>query len=128
MAVLPHLRDQHARLAALAPLEGIDTLDNAGPALIALVRTTVDALHRIDVHAMPAEGILHRKADFAQRAALPRAVHGQRQQIALAFRAVAQRIQRGLRLRLVPRRPRSEERRVGKEWVRTCSSRWSPSH
>src|SRR3546814_8069932 len=53
---------------------------------------------------MPAEGILHRKADFAQRAALPRAVHGQRQQIALAFRAVAQRIQRGLRLRLVPRR------------------------
>src|SRR3546814_18730445 len=103
MAVLPHLRDQHARLAALAPLEGIDTLDNAGPALIALVRTAVDALHRIDVHAMPAEGILHRKADFAQRAALPRAVHGQRQQIALAFRAVAPRIQRGLRPRPVPR-------------------------
>src|SRR3546814_18528671 len=24
--------------------------------------------------------------------------------------------------------PRSEERRVGKECVRTCSSRWSPSH
>src|SRR3546814_12849514 len=23
---------------------------------------------------------------------------------------------------------RSEERRVGKEWVSTCSSRWSPSH
>src|SRR3546814_19488871 len=23
---------------------------------------------------------------------------------------------------------RSEERRVGKEWVRTCRSRWSPSH
>src|SRR3546814_10916898 len=22
--------------------------------------------------------------------------------------------------------PRSEERRVGKEWVRTCRSRWSP--
>src|SRR3546814_16580128 len=24
--------------------------------------------------------------------------------------------------------PRSEERRVGKEWVSTCSSRWSPYH
>src|SRR3546814_21085803 len=23
---------------------------------------------------------------------------------------------------------RSEERRVGKEWVRTCRSRWSPDH
>src|SRR3546814_12364228 len=23
---------------------------------------------------------------------------------------------------------RSEERRVGKEWERTCRSRWSPSH
>src|SRR3546814_20794343 len=23
---------------------------------------------------------------------------------------------------------RSEERRVGKEWVSTCRSRWSPSH
>src|SRR3546814_11076987 len=27
-----------------------------------------------------------------------------------------------------PRRTRSEERRVGKEWVSTCRSRWSPSH
>src|SRR3546814_13106130 len=25
-------------------------------------------------------------------------------------------------------RTRSEERRVGKEWVRTCRSRWSPYH
>src|SRR3546814_12289842 len=25
-------------------------------------------------------------------------------------------------------RSRSEERRVGKEWVSTCRSRWSPSH
>src|SRR3546814_11123097 len=24
--------------------------------------------------------------------------------------------------------PRSEERRVGKEWVSTCRSRWSPEH
>src|SRR3546814_16508805 len=24
--------------------------------------------------------------------------------------------------------PRSEERRVGNEWVRTCSSRWTPYH
>src|SRR3546814_6052604 len=28
----------------------------------------------------------------------------------------------------VLRRPRSEERRVGKECVSTCRSRWSPSH
>src|SRR3546814_17951518 len=25
-------------------------------------------------------------------------------------------------------RPRSEERRVGKEWVSTCRSRWAPDH
>src|SRR3546814_16951421 len=25
-------------------------------------------------------------------------------------------------------KPRSEERRVGKEWVRTCRYRWSPYH
>src|SRR3546814_16735462 len=25
-------------------------------------------------------------------------------------------------------RPRSEERRVGKEWVGTCSTGWSPDH
>src|SRR3546814_15505641 len=28
----------------------------------------------------------------------------------------------------VPAPPRSEERRVGKECVSTCSSRWSPDH
>src|SRR3546814_17170200 len=30
--------------------------------------------------------------------------------------------------RRTERRPRSEERRVGKECVSTCSSRWSPYH
>src|SRR3546814_4882348 len=30
--------------------------------------------------------------------------------------------------RAVDRRPRSEERRVGKECVSTCRSRWSPYH
>src|SRR3546814_11238035 len=32
--------------------------------------------------------------------------------------------------RLIVRKPplRSEERRVGKEWVSTCRSRWSPYH
>src|SRR3546814_5064653 len=29
---------------------------------------------------------------------------------------------------LLPRRPRSEERRVGKECVSTCRSRWAPYH
>src|SRR3546814_19718769 len=29
---------------------------------------------------------------------------------------------------LTPRQPRSEERRVGKECVSTCRSRWSPYH
>src|SRR3546814_11577477 len=33
----------------------------------------------------------------------------------------------GRSLRL-DRRFRSEERRVGKEWVSTCRSRWSPDH
>src|SRR3546814_14972751 len=37
--------------------------------------------------------------------------------------------ERELRLRrLALRRPRSEERRVGKECVSTCRSRWSPYH
>src|SRR3546814_21160511 len=27
-----------------------------------------------------------------------------------------------------PPEPRSQERRVGKEWVRTCRSGWSPNH
>src|SRR3546814_18681708 len=31
-------------------------------------------------------------------------------------------------MRFVTRRRRSEERRVGKECVRTCRSRWSPYH
>src|SRR3546814_18070461 len=30
--------------------------------------------------------------------------------------------------RMTPIMPRSEERRVGKECVRTCRSRWSPYH
>src|SRR3546814_20054181 len=102
MAVLPHLRDQHARLAALAPLEGIDTLDNAGPALIALVRTAVDALHRIDVHAMTDEGIAHRKADFAYRAALPRAVHPPPTTIHFALLTVAPRLHPGIPPSLFP--------------------------
>src|SRR3546814_4084641 len=46
--------------------------------------------------------------------------------------------ERGSRLRSLPARreklpadqkgTRSEERRVGKEWVSTCRSRWSPYH
>src|SRR3546814_19370895 len=33
------------------------------------------------------------------------------------------------RILVMSQRPgRSEERRVGKEWVSTCRSRWSPSH
>src|SRR3546814_15533696 len=31
-------------------------------------------------------------------------------------------------LTVVPYGLRSDERRVGKEWVRTCRSRWSPYH
>src|SRR3546814_2065215 len=30
--------------------------------------------------------------------------------------------------KMPPRKPRSEERRVGKECVSTCRSRWSPYH
>src|SRR3546814_13483676 len=33
-----------------------------------------------------------------------------------------------IRLRILGGANRSEERRVGKEWVRTCRSRWSPYH
>src|SRR3546814_14807945 len=33
-----------------------------------------------------------------------------------------------LERRVLQRRPRSEERRVGKECVSPCRSRWSPSH
>src|SRR3546814_19084809 len=37
-------------------------------------------------------------------------------------------LQPGTRLMTVARSHRSEERRVGKEWVSTCRSRWSPCH
>src|SRR3546814_13422914 len=37
-------------------------------------------------------------------------------------------LMRGGRLRFVRQRLRSEERRVGKECVSTCRSRWSPYH
>src|SRR3546814_11906141 len=41
-------------------------------------------------------------------------------------------VQNGERQRQIAQRlglhPRSEERRVGKEWVSTCRSRWSPYH
>src|SRR3546814_11885221 len=33
-----------------------------------------------------------------------------------------------LELRRAPPQPRSEERRVGKEWVSTCRYRWWPSN
>src|SRR3546814_678928 len=35
---------------------------------------------------------------------------------------------RGLARRLGTETARTEERRVGKEWVSTCRSRWSPTH
>src|SRR3546814_15628255 len=35
---------------------------------------------------------------------------------------------RTVRSALAPQRIRSEERRVGKEWVSTCRYRWSPYH
>src|SRR3546814_11903566 len=43
---------------------------------------------------------------------------------ALAHRFVATRLRVGFHFP----QPRSEERRVGTEWVRTCRSRWSPYH
>src|SRR3546814_5505615 len=35
---------------------------------------------------------------------------------------------RGIGSRVLKGADRSEERRVGKEWVSTCRSRWSPYH
>src|SRR3546814_18353698 len=37
-------------------------------------------------------------------------------------------LDKGFRIVVLDRRGRSEERRVGKECVSTCSSRWSPYH
>src|SRR3546814_7392961 len=50
--------------------------------------------------------------------------HGQRRDLADALHGCARRRERH---RAIPR-DRSEERRVGKECVSTCRSRWSPYH
>src|SRR3546814_15335369 len=50
--------------------------------------------------------------------------------LATQRRQYAQSIDRGLTDKVAPKalRERSEERRVGKECVSTCRSRWSPDH
>src|SRR3546814_11430884 len=46
----------------------------------------------------------------------------------MSHRMVQKYMVQALELLSVRLRPRSEERRVGKECVSTCRSRWSPSH
>src|SRR3546814_1511361 len=50
----------------------------------------------------------------------------QRQQVVVALQVVA--LARAVAGRLPAVETRSEERRVGKECVSTCRSRWSPEH
>src|SRR3546814_15481740 len=68
-------------------------------------------------------GLLHRVGD-AHQAGEAALEHDEHHRLALVAASV------GDRLRLAAVEPqigdRSEERRVGKECVRTCSSRWSP--
>src|SRR3546814_15305419 len=66
-------------------------------------------LHRGRLGAVALETFLHRQADFAERRARARGFDRVCEQIGFD-------------------RLRSEERRVGKECVSTCRSRWSPYH
>src|SRR3546814_11393649 len=72
--------------------------------------TARDQLHHIDRRI---EGTLDRHPD----AALIRSLPGMGATLTAEFLAITGGIAR-----------RSEERRVGKEGVRTCRSRWSPAH
>src|SRR3546814_18841666 len=67
--------------------------------------------------------VAHAVAIFLDARKFGQIVRPDRHAFRLAFQNLAQHLTRQ------PRAPaRSEERRVGKEWVSSCRSRWSPAH
>src|SRR3546814_1404310 len=65
------------------------------------------------------------RLDAGARGVVEDVLRGQRPARGLAVGAQAERL---VGLRAEPLHQRSEERRVGKECVSTCRSRWSPYH
>ena len=102
MPILPHLRDQHAR-AAPEPLRHRLGARNRlpPPRVVALAVNPADRRRRSRIAP---EHPLKRIGNLAERAARPRCLDAQRQQILSPPSARLQRIQRRPRARLVPRR------------------------
>jgi hypothetical protein len=92
--VLAHLDHQHARAPALRLGEGLDVLLDRGEALVALVGRAVDPGERLHLGPVTAEHLFHRHRNLSHRGPRPRRLDRQFQQVALARRAVFQRLQR----------------------------------
>ena len=95
MAVLPELGDENARLPALGLGERLDFLADALEVLVAGVRTAVDTGDRAHVRAVPAEHLLERIGDLADRGARPSRFDGQLEQVAIARGGLRERVERG---------------------------------
>ena len=88
------------------------------------IGAAVNALHRLGHGAVAAERVLQRLADLAERRAGPRRLDRKREQVGVAFGALAQRVERGLGS--LPRRGRrgpSRAARSGRRGPWHCRSR-----
>src|SRR4051794_5889780 len=81
MAVLAHLGDEQAGLAAEAAADRLDALLRLRPAGIALISGAVDAADRLRQCVVAAPGLLERGADLAQRGAGAGALDGQSEEV-----------------------------------------------
>src|SRR3546814_15601884 len=86
------------------------------------------ALHRRDVGVVFQDHRLLTDRSVFDNIALPLTLRGMRRgEIGRRVRSVLEQLGLGERERALPTQ-RSEERRVGKECVGTCKSRWSAEH
>ena len=93
--VLPDLRDEHARPAAVLLGEALDLLSQRLPLGVIAVGRAVDAADRADLRVIPPPHLLHRVRDLADRGAGPRCFDRELEEIpAAAFRGGGQRAQR----------------------------------
>src|SRR3569623_2916584 len=101
VAVLAHLGDEHAGLAAEATLGRHDARQQVLPTCVLIVRSAIATANRGWVGSVAPDHILPRRRDFAERRAGTGAFHREPEQVILAPRALTQRIARGLPFRLV---------------------------
>src|SRR3546814_21049671 len=92
------------------------------PAEAQLIDIRVELLADLGVCAVLHDAAVGREIDLLSHGSPPLPLSPCRQPPPLSARAEPPETSR------LPGEPRSEERRVGKECVRTCRSRWSPYH